>query len=308
MRSSVVVERPSSDADLPESAVDAGANFISTGSSSVAALARGVRHSPTAIVGVLVLIFWIVCAIAWPWLAPYDPNQFHTAARLQPPSTQFWFGTDQFGRDVFSRVLAGSRDILIIAPLATLVGVVCGTCLGLVAGFYRGVLGEGVLRVMDAIMAFPVITLSLLVVAMLGPSVINVIMVIGLVFMPRVARVVYASSLSVRELNYVAAARLRGESNRYILFGEILPNITAPIVVESTVRIGYAVFASATLSFLGLGIPPPAADWGLQIADARTFLQSAPWTVLFPALAIASLVIAVNLVSDGLQANRGRTP
>jgi peptide/nickel transport system permease protein len=255
--------------------------------------------------GLVLLGVWVVCAVAWPLLAPYDPNQFHTASRLQPPSPQFLFGTDQFGRDVFSRVLAGSRDILIVAPLATLVGVACGTCLGLVAGYYRGPLGEAVLRVMDAVMAFPVVTLSLLVVAMLGPSVINVIMVIGLVFTPRVARVVYASTLSVRELNYVAAARLRGESHAYILFGEILPTITAPIVVEATVRVGYAVFASATLSFLGLGIPPPAADWGLQIADARTFLQSAPWTVLFPALAIASLVVGVNLVSDGLQGARG---
>jgi len=271
------------------------------GSTGVASLVRGVRQSPTAMVGLALLVVWIVCAIAWPILAPYDPNQFHTSARLQPPSPQFWFGTDQFGRDVFSRVLAGSRDILIIAPLATLLGIACGTCLGLAAGYYRGVIGEAVLRVMDAVMAFPVVTLSLLVVAMLGPSVINVIMVIGLVFTPRVARVVYASALSVRDLNYVAAARLRGESDLYILFGEILPTITAPIIVEATVRVGYAVFASATLSFLGLGIPPPAADWGLQIADARTFLQSAPWTVLFPALAIASLVVGVNLLSDGLQ-------
>lgn len=273
----------------------------------VVALLGGVRRSPTAMVGLLLLLVWVVCAIAWPLLAPYDPNQFHTSARLQPPSAQYWFGTDQFGRDVFSRVLAGSRDILIVAPLATLVGIGCGTCLGLVAGFYRGLLSEAVLRVMDAVMAFPIVTLSLLVVAMLGPSVINVILVIGLVFTPRVARVVYASTLSVRDLNYIAAARLRGESSAYILFGEILPTITAPIIVEATVRVGYAVFASATLSFLGLGIPPPAADWGLQIADGRTFLQSAPWTVLFPAIAIASLVVGVNLVSDGLQGTRARS-
>lgn len=273
----------------------------------VVALLGGVRRSPTAMVGLLLLLVWVVCAIAWPLLAPYDPNQFHTSARLQPPSAQYWFGTDQFGRDVFSRVLAGSRDILIVAPLATLVGIGCGTCLGLVAGFYRGLLSEAVLRVMDAVMAFPIVTLSLLVVAMLGPSVINVILVIGLVFTPRVARVVYASTLSVRDLNYIAAARLRGESSAYILFGEILPTITAPIIVEATVRVGYAVFASATLSFLGLGIPPPAADWGLQIADSRTFLQSAPWTVLFPAIAIASLVVGVNLVSDGLQGTRARS-
>jgi peptide/nickel transport system permease protein len=303
MRSSLVADAP---AQVRGDAGFDGAAAEVVRRSGVAALASGIRHSPTALVGVAILSIWIVCAILWPVLAPYDPNQFHTSARLQPPSPQFWFGTDQFGRDVFSRVLAGSRDILIVAPLATLVGIVCGTCLGLVAGFYRGPLGEAVLRVMDAVMAFPVVTLSLLVVAMLGPSVVNVIMVIGLVFTPRVARVVYASTLSVRDLNYVSAARLRGESDAYILFGEILPTITAPIIVEATVRVGYAVFASATLSFLGLGIPPPAADWGLQIADARTFLQSAPWTVLFPALAIASLVVGVNLVSDGLQDSRNR--
>jgi len=300
---------PSSAVAVPELVAPVGDGELDLAAlrpSGFATLARRVRRSPTAMVGLAILITWTVIAIAWPVLAPYDPTQFHTSARLQPPSTQFFYGTDQFGRDVFSRVLAGSRDILIVAPLATLVGIVCGTCLGLIAGYYRGVVGEGVLRVMDAIMAFPVVTLTLLVVAMLGPSVVNVIMVIGLVFTPRVARVVYASVLSVRDLNYVAAARLRGESNGYILFGEILPTVTAPIVVEGTVRIGYAVFASATLSFLGLGIPPPAADWGLQIAEARTFIQSAPWTVFFPALAIASLVIGVNLVSDGLQEETSR--
>jgi peptide/nickel transport system permease protein len=270
-------------------------------SSTLTTLVRRVTRSPTATAGALVLVAWIICAVAWPLLAPFDPTQFHVDARLQAPSARFLFGTDQFGRDVFSRVLAGSRDILVVAPLATLVGIVSGTCLGLVAGYYRGVVSEAVLRMMDAVMAFPIVTLTLLVVATLGPSLINVIFVIGLVFTPRVARVVYASVLSVRDLNYVAAARLRGESDAYILFGEILPTITAPIVVEATVRVGYAIFASATLSFLGLGVPPPAADWGLQIAESRTFIQSAPWTVLFPALAIASLVIAVNLVSDGLQ-------
>lgn len=266
-----------------------------------------VWRSPTAIVGLVVLGAWVICAIGWPVLTPYDPNQFHIDARLQPPSARFLFGTDQFGRDIFSRVLAGSRDILVVAPLATLVGIAAGTCLGLVAGYYRGVVSEAVLRVMDAVMAFPIVTLTLLVVATLGPSLLNVLLVIGLVFTPRVARVVYASVLSVRDLNFVAAARLRGESDAYILAGEILPNVMGPIVVEATVRVGYAIFASATLSFLGLGVPPPASDWGLQIADARTFLQSAPWTVLFPALAIASLVIAVNLVSDGLQPGRPST-
>jgi peptide/nickel transport system permease protein len=298
-----------SDQPLPDTGTIIGEGALDLATlrpSGVSALFGRVRRSPTAMIGLVVLTGWVICAIAWPLLVPYDPNQFHTSARLQPPSPQFYFGTDQFGRDVFSRVLAGSRDILVVAPLATLVGVAFGTCLGLISGYFRGFVGEAVLRVMDAVMAFPVIALTLLIVATLGPSLVNVILVIGLVFTPRIARVVYASVLSVRDLNYVAAARLRGESSSYILFGEILPTITAPIVVEGTVRVGYAVFASATLSFLGLGVPPPAADWGLQIADARTFIQSAPWTVLFPALAIASLVIAVNLLSDGLQEGGSR--
>jgi peptide/nickel transport system permease protein len=302
MRDVLAGERPTSAPDFAPTATD---RALDTGSGlrpfgAVATVGRAVR-SPTAVIGLLVLAVWVVCAIAWPLMAPYDPNQFHIDARLQAPSLRFLFGTDQFGRDVFSRVLAGSRDILVVAPLATLIGVAAGTALGLLAGYYRGLGSEALLRVMDAIMAFPIVTLTLLVVATLGPSLINVLLVIGLVFTPRVARVVYASVLSVRELNFVAAARLRGESDAYILLGEILPNVMGPIVVEATVRIGYAVFASATLSFLGLGVPPPAADWGLQIADARTFLQSAPWTVLFPAVSIASLVIGVNLVADGVQ-------
>ena len=300
---SAVVEGP-----VPETAALAGkpVGRLATRPLGLAGTWRRFRRSPTAVAGLVVLGLWVACAIAWPLMAPYDPNQFHVDARLQAPSARFIFGTDQFGRDVFSRVLAGSRDILVVAPLATLVGVVAGTGLGLMAGYYRGLAGEVVLRVMDAVMAFPVVALTLLVVATLGPSLVNVILVIGLVFTPRVARVVYASVLAVRDLNFVAAARLRGESDAFILVGEILPTITGPIVVEATVRVGYAIFASATLSFLGLGVPPPAADWGLQIADARTFIQSAPWTVLFPALAIASLVIAVNFVSEGLQRDGSR--
>src|SRR5438552_945946 len=194
-----------------------------------------VVRSPLAILGLLIVAVWIICAIAWPIIAPYDPNQFHFNARLQPPSLSFFFGTDQFGRDIFSRVLAGSRDVLVVAPLATLVGIVCGTGLGLVAGYYRGLLGEALLRVMDAVMAFPIVTLTLLVGASLGRSLINVVLVIGLVFTSRVVRVVQASMLAVRDLNFVAAARLRGESDAYILVGEILPTIRAPIVVEATV-------------------------------------------------------------------------
>jgi peptide/nickel transport system permease protein len=252
-------------------------------------------------VGLGVILMWIVIGIAWPWLVPYAPTEIHVDASLAPPSARFLFGTDQLGRDIFSRVLAGSRDVLIVAPCATLIGLTFGTLLGLIAGYYGGLLGDIVMRAIDAVMAFPLLVLALLILATFGSSVFSVMLVIGFVFAPHTARVVRSVVLGLREMNFVAAAKLRGESDWYILLAELLPNARAPIVVEGTVRVGYAIFASATLSFLGLGVPPPASDWGLQVAEARNFLQTAPWMALFPALAIASLVVAVNLVSDGLR-------
>ena len=258
-------------------------------------------RAPLAIIGMVVILAWIVIAIAWPVLVPYAPTEIHVDAALRPPSPNYFFGTDQLGRDIFSRVLAGSRDVLIVAPCATLIGLTLGTLLGLVAGYYGGLLDDIVMRAIDAVMAFPLIVLALLILATFGPSLVSVILVIGFVFAPHTARVVRSVVLGLREMNFVAAAKLRGESNWYLLLAELLPNARAPIVVEGTVRIGYAIFASATLSFLGLGVPPPASDWGLQVADARNFLQTAPWMALFPSLAIASLVVAVNLVADGVR-------
>jgi peptide/nickel transport system permease protein len=258
-------------------------------------------RAPLALVGLGMLSAWVIVAIAWPLLVPYPPAEIHPAASLRPPSPQFVFGTDQLGRDIFSRVLAGSRDVLLVAPLATVLGVTLGTLVGLLAGASRGLLAEVLARAIDAVMAFPLIVLALLILATFGASQLSVVLVIGCVFAPHTARVVRAVVLDLRERNFVAAARLRGEAGWYTLLVELLPNARGPIVVEATVRLGYAVFASATLSFLGLGVPPPASDWGLQVADARNFLQTAPWMALFPALAIASLVVAVNLVADGLQ-------
>jgi peptide/nickel transport system permease protein len=258
-------------------------------------------RAPLAVAGLVIISVWIVVAIAWPLLAPYSPTAIHVDSTFSPPSIQFPFGTDQLGRDVFSRVLAGSRDVLIVAPAATLIGLIAGTLLGLVAGYYGGLLGDVLMRAIDAVMSFPLIVLALLILATFGPSAISVVLVIGFVFAPHTARVVRSVVLGLREMNFVAAAKLRGESDWYILLAELLPNARAPIIVEGTVRVGYAIFASATLSFLGLGVPPPASDWGLQVAEARNFLESAPWMALFPSLAIASLVVAVNLVADGLK-------
>ncbi len=241
------------------------------------------------------------CAVFGPAVVPDDPYVDDILNKLQPPSSEHWFGTDRLGRDVFSRVIVGARDILIVAPLATLLGTVLGTALGLVTGYFRGLTDEAIMRVVDAFLAIPVVVIGLLALTALGPSRVTVILVIGIVFTPIIARTVRAAVLSERELEYVEAARLRNEHAPYVLFGEILPNVLGPVLVEFTVRLGYAIFAIATLSFLGFGIQPPAPDWGLQIFENYGLLSAGDWwPTLFPALAIATLVVGVNLIADGL--------
>jgi peptide/nickel transport system permease protein len=262
---------------------------------------RLILRSKTFLVGGVVLLFWIFCALFGEAVAPKDPFVSDPLNRLASPDGDFWFGTDRLGRDVFSRVLAGARDILTVAPLATLLGTALGTALGLVTGYFRGLVDDLIMRVMDALLAIPLVILALLALVALGPSNATVIVVIGIVFTPLVARTVRAAVLSEAQLEYVEAARLRNEHAPYIMFAEILPNVLGPIIVEFTVRLGYAVFAIMALSFLGFGIQPPAPDWGLQIFENYGFISANIWwPVLFPALAIASLVVAVNLIADGV--------
>ncbi|HEY8677027.1 MAG TPA: ABC transporter permease [Candidatus Dormibacteraeota bacterium] len=258
-------------------------------------------RSKTFITGAIIIAFWVFCAIFGTKIAPHDPLD-QSFPQLLGLSRTYPFGTDQLGRDVFSRVLAGAHDILIIAPLATLLGIVGGTIIGLVTGYFRGVVDDVVSRVVDAVLALPLIVIAVTVLVGLGHSTLTVIVVIGLVFTPIVSRTVRAAVLAERQLDYVAASKLLGERAPYVMFVEILPNVMAPIVVEATVRLGYAIFAVAGLTFLGFGVQPPSPDWALQIADNYTLLNAGTywWTVLFPALAIISLVVAVNLVADGL--------
>ena len=263
-------------------------------------LAVVAASSKTFIAGAAILLFWILVALFWGAVVPYSPQALDPTASLAPPSAEHWFGTDNLGRDVFSRVLAGASSVLTVAPLGTALGMLGGIAVGLVTGYYRGRVDGVVMRVVDALLAFPLIIIAVLVLSVLGPSKVNVILVIGVVFTPIVARTVRSAVLSEREREYVAAARLRGESGLYIMVSEILPNILSPIAVEATIRLGYAIFTSATLSFLSLGIQEPSPDWGLTISIGRVYLQAAPWMVLFPALALATLVVAVNLVADGL--------
>ena len=263
---------------------------------------RLLLRSPTFISGMIIVLFWICCALFGARLVPYDPYSGDLLNTLAPPSADNWFGTDQLGRDVFSRVIVGARDILTIAPLATLLGTVLGTALGLSAGYFRGIIDDVLSRIIDAVNALPLIIIALLALVALGSSNTTVVIVIGVIFAPIIARTVRSAVLSERELDYVGAARLRGESAFYIMFVEILPNIVPPILVETTVRLGYAIFTVATLSFLGFGIQPPSADWGLAISDSYGLIDGGFWwTVLFDAFAIASLVVGVNLVADGVQ-------
>ena len=265
-------------------------------------LLRELVRSPLFIVGSVILLWWIVCAIAGASIAPHDPNAQNLLSINQAPSGSHIFGTDQLGRDVFSRVLTGSRDLLIVAPLATLLGTVVGTAVGLVMGYFRGFVDDVLGRFVEAFLALPVVVTAIIASYGLGRSNLELIIVIGLLFAPLISRTVRAAVLLERELDYVSAARLRGEGAPYIMFVEILPNVLAPIVVEFTVRLGYAVFAVATLSFLGLGIQPPSSDWGLEVAtNYGQVVAGFWWEVLFDALAIASLVVAVNLISDALE-------
>ena len=262
---------------------------------------RTLLRMPSAVVGLAVVIFWGFCAIFWPLFVPYDPAAQDYGALLATPSPAHLFGADHLGRDVLSRVLAGSREVLLLAPAATLIGLAGGIAVGLSAAYYGGWFDEILMRVMDAIMAFPFIILVLLILAVMGSSARNVVLVIGLGFIPLTGRVVRAAALSVRNLDYIAAARLRGARGPEIMLTEMLPNIGGPIVVEATVRVGYAIFAVASLSFLGLGVPPPSSNWGAMINETRLYLTINPAIVLAPTLAIGSLVVAINLVADGLR-------
>lgn len=262
---------------------------------------RVLLHRPAFIIGNIVVIGWVVTAVLGERITPYDPFNYFAVGHL-PPSPEHLMGTDRLGRDVLSRVMVGSRDVLLFAPLAAMLGVIAGTFLGLIMGYYRGSIDDVLSRLVEAFLALPVVLVALLTLVVLGTSPLVVVCVVGILFTPIVARTVRSAVLSERQLDYVTAAKLRGESGMFILSREIFPNVLGPTVVEMTVRFGYAIFTIATLSFLGVGIQPPSADWGLTVSqEYNNMISGAWWPTLFPALAIASTVIAVNLVADSLQ-------
>ena len=267
-------------------------------------MARLLR-SPTFMIAAFVIAFWTFCAFFGYHIAPHDPT-FQTDDVLHSPSGKYPFGTDAIGRDVLSRVIAGSRSTMEIAPAAALLATTAGTALGLMLGYFRGWLDEIVSRFIDAFLAIPGIIFLIAVITSLGASVPTLIVTIGVAFTPIIARTVRAAVLAEAEQDYVQAAKLRGERAPYILFVEILPNIVPPIIVEMTVRLGYAIFTIAGITFLGLGLQPPTPDWSVDITAGfqnlnDTFHDGYYWQVLFPGLAITSICVAVAMLADSLQ-------
>ncbi|MFC2010393.1 ABC transporter permease [Chloroflexota bacterium] len=258
-------------------------------------------------IGLTIVLFYLILALIGPWLwhwLPHSPTEMLEPLaeyQLLPPSARFWMGTDQFARDVLSRVLCGATSLITTAGSGAALGIVLGAAVGISSGYKGGKIDEIVMRVMDGLMSFPTLLLALLVLFTLGSSRVNIAVTIGFVSMPGIARVVRSTTLSLKTMEFVQSARLRGESTAYIIFREILPNVMPVLGVEASVRLSYAVLSVASLGFLGLGIQPPSPDWGMTISQGRRFLVTAPWVVLAPMTAIASLVVGVNLLADGIK-------
>jgi peptide/nickel transport system permease protein len=257
---------------------------------------------PTFLIGGSILLFWVVCAIFGTAIAPHNPLAQQLLATNMPPSAAHWFGTDQLGRDVLSRVIVGARTILIIAPLATVLGTVLGTALGLAMGYLGGVLDIVVSRIVEAVLAVPAVVIIFLFIVALGTSTATLIIVIGFIFTPLIARTVRSAVMVESQLDYLPSARLLGEGAGRVMFVEILPNVVPTILVEFTVRLGYAIFTVATLAFLGFGVNVSTPNWGSDINSSYGLLGAGYWwETLFAALAIASLVIGINLVADSIE-------
>lgn len=271
--------------------------------------------SKIAMVGLVIVLFWVIVALFAPYLTPYTPYDQDWKAPNQGPSAEHILGTDELGRDLWTRLIYGARVVLVELPVSenislpggtaiwgVIVALIIGATLGLISGYRGGWIDELVMRLLDAMMAIPVILLYLIIVAAIGASAVNVVIAISIVGVPGIARLVRSLTLDIKTREYIRAAETRGESAWFIMFVEILPNTRGPIIIDAMLRIGYAIFAMGTLGFLGLGMPPPSPDWGSMVAKGRAFiLTGSPWAALWPSLAIASLVVGLNLLADGIR-------
>ncbi|MEA3156492.1 MAG: peptide/nickel transport system permease protein [Betaproteobacteria bacterium] len=270
-------------------------------------LLQFVVQQPLGAAGLAVIVIMAVCAVFAPWVAPYDPLTVDYATMLAAPSWEHWLGTDSFGRDVISRIIYGARTALAVGFLASFIGSTVGAIIGVVSAYFGGRIDLFIQRVLDVLLSFPIIVLAITVVAVLGKNLvlgvdINLVIAIGLPMMPKVARVVRASALAIRELPYIDAARTAGFSDARIIFRHMAPNVVAPYLIMVTAFVAQAILAEASLSFLGLGVTEPTASWGLMLSGAAAdFYQQAPWMIVFPGIAISMAVFAFNLFGDSLR-------
>jgi len=264
-------------------------------------LLRRLVRSPQGALGLAIVALIVLLAVCGPWLAPYGPDTMAPRLRYRSPSAEFLLGTDQYGRDILSRLLVGARATVFLAVLATGLGSLAGALIGTTSAFLGGRVDEAIMRTVDAILAIPSLLFALLIVNLLGKSSFSAVAAIAVAFTPGMARVTRSVALAVRQQDYINAAIARGERGGYIVLREMLPNVVAPVVVEMTIRVAFAVMLFATLSFLGLGAQPPSSEWGLMVAEARRFMHLSPWMILWPSLAVALVAIGFNLLGDGLR-------
>jgi len=271
-------------------------------------------QSKVAVVGLIIVLFWVSAAIFAPIVTQYDPNTEDSQARNKGPSAQHWLGTDHKGRDLWSRVAYGGQIVLIKWPITdsfslpggvaiwgVLLSLAVGCTLGLMSGYYGGWIDEVVMRILDAMMAFPTILLYLIIIAAMGASATNVVIAITIAGSPGIARLVRSLALDIRTRDYIAAAQTRGEPGLRMMFVEVLPNARGPIIIDAMLRVGYAIFSIGTLGFLGLGLPPPNPDWGSMVQAGHHYIFTSAGGVIWPTVAISSLVVGLNLLADGLR-------
>lgn len=262
---------------------------------------RSFRKSKVAVVGMAVVLLFILMALLAPFIAPQGINEQNMADRLHPPSAEYWFGTDDFGRDILSRVMHGARISLAVGFFSVIGSVVVGSILGIIAGYYGRWVDVIISRIFDIMLAFPSILLAIAIVAVLGPSLQNALIAIATINVPNFGRLIRSKVLSIKEDEYITSAKAIGMKDARILFSHILPNSMAPVIVQGTLAVATAILEAAALGFLGLGARAPSPEWGKMLADSRDYLQSAPWTMIFPGLAIMLTVLGFNLMGDGLR-------
>lgn len=261
---------------------------------------RDLFQSKSATVGACIILAWVFVGLAAPLISPYSPTEIQ-GGRLESPSLAHWLGTDHLGRDVLSRLFWGTQVVLYLAPTSVLLGILLGAPLGLISGYVGGRIDAVIMRGVDILLSFPTLLIYILIITSIGSSAIIVVIAIALGSIPPITRIMRSLVLDERTKDYVNAARLRGERRRYVLVREILPNVSGPIIVDSCIRVGYAIMAIGSLGFLGLGIPPPTPDWGGMINEGREWIFTMPWTVVAPAAALSSVVIGLNLLADGIR-------